>query len=810
MGFGYFKLGMVGLVPVIVSVILYIIDDKYLKNVSRMTKQIIYGVIFGFIAILGTEKGIEISGAMMNVRDSAPLCAGLIFGAPAGIIAGLIGGIERWFAVYWGVGTYTRVACTVGTILSGFFGALLRKYVFNDHVPKPIYAYVAGLVAEVVHMMLLFVTHSNDEINAFNIVKLCAVPMIVANVLATGIAVTLVYLIIRNKNKAEEKQKMTISQNFQRRLLIVVIVAFIFTNAFSFLLQSSISKTSIKELLTLNIEDIKGAAVTASDTSLLEITEDIASIIDASENVNEDLLKYLCTVYEVTEINIANLSGIIKITTNPRYKDFDMSTGDQATEFLQLLHGKPNYVQEMAEFSYDDISYMKYAGVALKRGGFVQVGYNLDAFYKDLRSEVKGLALNRHVGESGLITITDLNGRILSNYTGEIKGTLKTIGLADDFSKMDETKIHRAEIEGIDSFYMFTIAEGYIVVASQPTEEALFNPTMSIYLTTFMEIIVFAAIFILIFFAIDGIVVKNIKDINGSLKKITDGDLETVVDVRQNREFDSLSNGINSTVDRLKKLISEAEQRMKNELEYAAEIQRSALPSTFPAFPDRNDIDIYADMDPAKEVGGDFYDFYFIDSNKLAILIADVSGKGVPASLFMMRAKTIIKSYAEYGIAINDVFTNVNFNLCEGNETGLFVTAWMGVIDLETGHMTFANAGHNPPLIKKPNGNYEYLRTKPGFVLGGMEGVVYKLHEIDLEPGSEIFIYTDGLTEAHNSEKELYGEERLEQSINNYEFQSSVMTCKHVKEDVDKFVGDAEQFDDLTMLHLKFIKKTFD
>ncbi|MBR2578095.1 MAG: serine/threonine-protein phosphatase, partial [Erysipelotrichaceae bacterium] len=250
-----------------------------------------------------------------------------------------------------------------------------------------------------------------------------------------------------------------------------------------------------------------------------------------------------------------------------------------------------------------------------------------------------------------------------------------------------------------------------------------------------------------------------------------------------------------------------AEERNKAELEYAAEIQRSALPSTFPAFPERSDFDIHAIMKPAREVGGDFYDFYFVDGNKLAISVSDVSGKGVPASLFMMRGKTLIKSYAQRGIMVNDIFTNVNYNLCEGNEAGLFITSWMGIVDLETGHVDFTNAGHNPPLIKKGNGEFEYLRTKPDFILGGMEGIAYKRYEMDLEEGSEIFLYTDGLTEAQNTDKELYGEDRLLESANTAEYHDSKEFCEHIKKQIDEFVGEADQFDDITMLHLRFIRK---
>lgn len=799
------------LIPIIATVVLYSIDLDIGNKIRYRNKQIIIGLIFGAIAVINTDYGPNISGYVMNVRDAAPVCAALVFGAPAGIIAGLIGGIERWIAVYWGIGTYTRVACSIATSLAGIFAALLKKVVFDNHIPKPVYAFACGLVTEVFHMLMVFVTHFDDTVRAFSVVQACTVPMVLTNTLSPGIAVTLVYL-IRNKFKTKKADtKVSISQVFQRRILITVVIAFLITNGFTFMLQEGLASSSINEILTLNVDDVKGDIISASDESLLNTSITISEKINKIKNLTLEDIEAMADAYSVNEINIVNDNGIITLTTNPNYVGFDMNSSEQSREFIDVLAtGEHYYIQDLEKIGYDNTTYMKYVGVRLKGSGFVQVGYNSEKFYSDLSKSVKSLATYRHVGESGHVIIGESStGKVVSDHLQSEGLQLEDLGI-DHTRKLNEDSVHVGEINGIKSFYKVAYIEGYTVVAYEPYDEALFSEYISIYITTFLQIIIYAVIFVLVFLAVNTTVVNNVATVNSKLLAITNGDLDTIVDVRSNEEFNLLSNGINSTVGKLKDLIKLTEDKMKAELEYAAEIQRSALPSNFPAFPDRKDIDIYAMMTPAKEVGGDFYDFYFIDANKLAILIADVSGKGIPASLFMMRAKTIIKSYAEFGIAVNDVFTNVNFNLCDGNEAGLFVTAWMGILDLETGHMTFANAGHNPPLIRKPNGDFEYLRTKPGFVLGGMEGISYKMNEIDIEPGSEIFIYTDGLTEAQNIKQELYGEDRLLASINSYEFVTSEDICKNIKRDVDGFVGEADQFDDLTMLHLKFLKKTFD
>ena len=230
--------------------------------------------------------------------------------------------------------------------------------------------------------------------------------------------------------------------------------------------------------------------------------------------------------------------------------------------------------------------------------------------------------------------------------------------------------------------------------------------------------------------------------------------MNVTVDVRSNTEFSSLSDDINSTVTTLKRYIAEAAARIDKELEYAKQIQLSALPTNFPK---DEDYSIYAQMMAAKEVGGDFYDFYKLNDTTVAFLAADVSGKGIPAAMFMMTAKTIIKDLAESGMTVNDIFTKANEKLCENNESGMFVTAWMGILDLTTGNLQFANAGHNPPVLKRRDGSFEYLKTRAGFVLAGMEGVRYRVGELTLYPGDRLFLYTDGVPEATNADNKLYG-----------------------------------------------------
>ena len=248
--------------------------------------------------------------------------------------------------------------------------------------------------------------------------------------------------------------------------------------------------------------------------------------------------------------------------------------------------------------------------------------------------------------------------------------------------------------------------------------------------------------------------------------------------------------------------------RIESELNLATSIQADMLPNTYPAFPERSEFDIYAAMDPAKEVGGDFYDFFLVDDDHLCILIADVSGKGVPAALFMMASKIILANNAMAGKSPAQILTETNAAICANNREEMFVTVWLGILEISTGRLIAASAGHEYPVIKSRNGGFELYKDKHGFVIGGMEGVRYKEYELTLEPGSKLFLYTDGVPEATDAAEQMFGAERMLEALNKDASAAPAQILKNVRESVDGFVKDAEQFDDLTMLCLEYSGKS--
>ncbi len=250
--------------------------------------------------------------------------------------------------------------------------------------------------------------------------------------------------------------------------------------------------------------------------------------------------------------------------------------------------------------------------------------------------------------------------------------------------------------------------------------------------------------------------------------------------------------------------ITAERERIGTELKLAEQIQASMLPGDFPPFPDRTEFDIYAVMDPAREVGGDFYDFFFIDDDHLCLVMADVSGKGIPGALFMMISKVILQSCAMLGKSAAEILTRTNDALSSGNKVEMFVTVWLGILEVSTGKLIASNAGHEYPVLKRAGERYELLKDKHGFVIGGMEGLTYREYELQLQPGDKLFLYTDGVPEATDSSEQLFGTGRMLDALNRDPDAGPEETLQNVRDAVEAFVKDAEQFDDLTMLCMEY------
>ncbi len=794
----YIRLGIATLFPVFLVMVFYLLDNKTkFGKLPYWVKQVIYGICFGGLAIVGTEWGIPLAqGAMANCRDGAVMTAGFLLGGPAGIIAGIIGGAERWIAVAWGIGSFTRVACTFSTILAGFYSAALRKFICENRRPNWMLALTSGVVMEVFHLTMVFITNIATPVKAMDVVMNCSAPMIVSNGAAVMLSAMGVMLLAKEP-LFPKRTMIPISSSIQKRMLVSISLAFVLTSFFVFVLQHELAVAQADKLLTQTLSDVKADVDQSSDMNLLDVTRRIAQNISEKGLENADL-REMAKEFEVDEINFVDKDGVIVKSTLKKSVGFHMDSTDQSVYFMDLLDDKEELVQSLSIVGRSGHVRRKYAGVRFE-DGFIQVSSDPSRFQKNISETITLLTANKHIGETGYLVILDSNQEIVSSPEAISTETLQKDLAHMTLGKKNVTS--QATIGGVECFTRNIYEEGYVILGVYPREEAYQIRNTAIFVNTYVEILVFGMLFALIYLLIKRIVVVKIENVNESLGKITAGDLDEKVDVRSNEEFSLLSDDINQTVDALKHYIDEANKRIDKELQLAKDIQTSALPSTFPK---RKDFDLYAQMHPAKEVGGDFYDFYLTSRNTLHFLIADTSGKGIPAAMFMMRAKTELKSLTEEDAPLSEVFTRGNSALCEGNDAGMFVTAWQASVDLSDGLLTFANAGHNPPLIRHNGGKFDYLRARPGFILAGMEGVQYKTEQMTLVPGDIVFLYTDGVTEATNKDNELYGEKRLQTIINSCEFESVKDLCERVMEDVNLFVGEAPQFDDITMVAFRY------
>lgn len=646
--------------------------------------RIALGFIYGILSIFSTHVGVDYGNMVLNVRDLGPMAAGLFFDPVSGIIAGLIGGIERYIVgTYFGVGSYTRVACSISTCFAGFFAAFLHIFIFKRKKPSIAYAFFMGSVIEVFHMYVVFLTHRDDMRMAFEVVRVCSVPMI----LFSGIGLMLCSVAIK-KSLGElhspfvpiPAEEVPVSNKFQTWMFGVTVVVLLTSFGFNYAMQTA-------------------AALQEGKVDLAAASRDIGNSV--------------------------------------------------------------TWIRE--------------------RGGHTR---NYTHF----------------VGLEGTFAVLDENGALIAGtqydkyYNKEIEELIHTHA---------SREFYYANIYGNESLCLNRQTDDGLQVFTQiPKREIFGSRDIQAYETMLADILFFTVIYVLISLLVQGMVVDNLLRVNKSLNRITDGDLNEKVDVYTSSEFASLSDDINLTVDVLKGYIDAAEKRMEQELLLAHTIQDSALPKNF-TFSNKG-FEIFATMDPAREVGGDFYDFFFVDAGKMALVIADVSDKGVPASLFMMRSKTAIRGLAEAGTEPEEIFYRVNNELCDGNELNMFVTVWMGIIDLNTGDMRCLNAGHEYPAVMRKDGEYEIFRDKHRLPLGAMKDMTYQAYDLHLDPGDCLYIYTDGVPDAINVDEEQYGIERMLKALNTYRDASMEGLLRAVKSDLDDFVGAAHQFDDITMTGFRY------
>ncbi len=668
------------------------------RHVQTWGSRIGIGLIYGAAAIAATHFGINEKDMILNVRDIGPLAAGLFFDPYAGIIAGVLAGAERFYAgTFLGMASFSTVACSLTTVIAGIFGALMRVFFYKGKRPPAGQSFFIGAVMEDFHMYAVLLTHRDNMNRAYNVVRNCAIPMILfggLGILACSIVIYLVSGEDKERVSVFDRERTPIARRFSRRLLAVTFAIFV-----------------INHVMDNNFQERN-------------------TIQDA-----EDYLQYM----------------------GDEFKRFYDETGEDLEKAVE-------YLPYISMGSSDTIMYFI----------FNEEGDELVDMYDD---------------EDGPLEIDSKDLQTIKENLGE--GVFIW-----ELPFMDEAEM-------VCLSFMLDKPKNLYMVLALSYEAMMQSQSNKIYEIFLSDVLLFSALFLLIVVLVEKLVCRNLKSVNNSLQKIIGGNLDEVVTVRESVEFSLLSDDINQTVTTLKGYINEAEKRMEEELKLASFIQESALPHVFTH--SRKDFEIYALMKPARYVGGDFYDFFFTDTDKLALVIADVSGKGIPAALFMMRVKTAILNAARMGKSSSETLYEVNNSLCEGNEAEMFVTAWLGIIDLKTGRMSCSNAGHEYPVFCHGGGDYELVKDDHGLVLGAMENVPMKEYTLQMQPGDRLFVYTDGVPEAIDKDEKAYGTGRLVDKLNELKEEPQKETLEKVHHDIVKFVREAEQFDDITMLGFTYI-----
>ena len=547
---------------------------------------------------------------------------------------------------------------------------------------------------------------------------------------------------------------MTDVGNLRLKLVGSVLLAFAASMFVTWLLQDYLARREADKLIENAFQDVSESIVSRVNARLVRQAMAARERFDEGYPTDTESLISLAHELQVTEISLVDGKGDIVKSSVPEYLAHDgqpafnfAAAGGQAADMMRLIDGlDTEYCQPYRQNSANG-SWRKYVGVWRPKGGFVEIGCDGESLRNLSRTSLTGITAHWHVSGVGGVVITTREGLVIS-----------------DLAENGREGTHWKDPD--PSFYwQKRDIDGFPVYVMIPRSAAAVTRNVLVGSTAILNAV--ALTFVAIFVAIV---------ISGFVR-------------RQERE----------QAERERRM---AQERAEKELQMAQDIQFSAMPGVFPPFPNETAFDIYADMKTAKVVGGDFYDFYFTGPRKLAFLIADVSGKGIPAAMFMMRAKTLLKGTAQTGKPLHQVVTETNDALCEGNETNMFVTAWIGELNLDTGVVTYVNAGHNPPVVRRGD-EVAYLRDSPGLVLGAMAGVPYRSRDIRLGAGDAIYLYTDGITEQPDPSGELFGETRLVDVLKSSRYHQKEV-LEQVLAAVKRHAGEIEQADDCTQLVLRY------
>ena len=723
---------------------------KFMKD-----RPIIQGIWFGILAIIANTTATDVTGLniLVGMREAPVITAGFFFGPAAGLTAGFIAAVERALTPLWGVGRANWQISALITLLIACYGAAMSKWIFDGKRPPVVTAAIAAAFGEILHLSLNFCLNFSRQAQALEVLYAGIIPMTAGAALAAGLSAFACGSWRGWRN------------NFYSTLTLAFVC---FGAAFGIITVTA--EQNARQQTESALKDAVRKLENDSDTQIGYMLHcnavAIADNIHTTRQLSIEKMQQFADDYDVDELNIIDRKGRLLATNNRKVFEFNRKPRrpDHLKPYFELLNGTRKFVKEK-KFRLnrsDNETYTKYIGVPMPDGkAFLQLGYTWKRFEDQFETFFFPLLADAEFGETGYFLITDPDGRIkvpVKGYPEAIGRTLSDLGFRSRDLEKKQKEPFFARISGAwCRCIRYEDIGKWRLYAVQPLAEY--------YAPAVLTVIVAG----LVLFSICIIFRLLILKFRRAQKKID--------------------------------LLREAEEkRQEKDLELARRIQLSQLQEgIFETAAYR----VNAVMTPAREVGGDFYDYFELPDGRLAVVIADVSGKGIPAAFFMMRTKSIIKSSIFRCESIADAAAMANQRLNHNNDAFMFVTAWMGLFDPQTGKLEYVSAGHNPALIKRAEGSADWLETPRAMALAAFPNTKYTVKTENLRQGDTLFLYTDGITEAMDPAGNLYGADRL----------ISCLTRAHsplipaVEANVKEFIADAVQTDDITMITLEIKRK---
>lgn len=699
-------------------------------------KQACLGIVFGLTSLFGYYFAVGVPGmggtvAWVGNSTVSPIIAGLIFGWPAGVIAGTLSAIVRILAV---VASNIEIAeamiialpTIVSLFTSGIITGLVSHFLFHDKRPPWYFCLLGGIFTETFNVLLIFLFNLYRISEAYEFLTKFDFICIGFSALSTSLTSLTIALIEKERIIPKKKDFNNVSNRVQSWLFIFSILG-----------------------VTILGVTVRGVA-------------DAKAFEDYNKTIGYSLVDISADIKAATPVGV-------------------LPSSDEVVTYLRDIPNRHHVTSRGFVLSVAGTQEMRCRDVTIPLGEpFEIIG---------LPNEKRGQLPNKFYldGDHKIYEYSNVSQTKdqFTAFTANFAGTDYLISYID---------------------YPLDVRAGsdntpYYIVVLVPQNEVLSSAGIVFRVALYTDIMVFIAIFSVANYFISRKIIHRIQIMDDSLEKIMEGDADTEIHIEGYNEFTNLSNNINLAVGALRNYAEEVQHRIDNELQFARDIQYGALPTTFPF---EKSYNIYAKMEAAKEVGGDFYDYFKMNNGRILFLVADVSGKGIPAALFMMRARTLIKSLSSADMPLADILNHANAELCANNEANLFVTAWVGILDPASGELRYISAGHCDPLLKH-NGVFTEFKNKHNVPLAALNDYKYEAEITYLEPGDEIVLYTDGVTEAQNKRQELYGVRRLVDFVNNAKYFNAKQLLNDISDDVVKYAEGEEQFDDMTMLIMRYL-----